>query len=327
MRLRYAYWAKIEAQVATFFYEELFSPLVKLIEANSPLPVEVDNAPGAVPHLLAALRSGRVQYDDGKFTGKFSAAISSDLGRLGAKFDSRDGSYRLAEAELPVPVIEAARAYHLRAKLAHDAIKAELERAAARVDASAYHVSATGMVEAVDADWRRSAAKLALQPRLSEAAVEALAREYTVALNLPIRRWMLEETVKLRAEVEANARQGYRFDRLIDTIKTRAGISRRKAKFLARQETALFMAKFQAKRFHDAGVVKYQWSTSHDDRVRPATWLTPAERKHAGNHRALDKGIYRWDAPPDAKFFSIGKPCNPGEDYGCRCVPIPLATA
>jgi SPP1 gp7 family putative phage head morphogenesis protein len=47
------------------------------------------------------------------------------------------------------------------------------------------------------------------------------------------------------------------------------GVGQRKAKFLARQETALLMSKFHEQRYKEIGVTKYIWSTSNDgDRVR-----------------------------------------------------------
>ena len=107
-------------------------------------------------------------------------------------------------------------------------------------------------------------------------------------------------------------------------IQARSSVSRNKAKFLARQETGMFMSKYRAERFVEAGVQKYKWSTSHDARVRPGKGLTAAERAHAGNHRILDKQTFDYRTKAPAMYMSSGKACNPGEDFNCRCVDIPL---
>ena len=55
---------------------------------------------------------------------------------------------------------------------------------------------------------------------------------------------------------------------------------------------------------------EYVWSTSQDSRVRDS-------------HRRLNRKKFRWDDPPvvDPK---TGRRCHPGEDYGCRCVALPV---
>jgi len=57
----------------------------------------------------------------------------------------------------------------------------------------------------------------------------------------------------------------------------------------------------------------YIWVTKRDDRVREC-------------HRTLDGKIFRWSNPPEmwyrrgGQIVYTGRRCNPGEDYGCRCV-------
>ena len=61
----------------------------------------------------------------------------------------------------------------------------------------------------------------------------------------------------------------------------------------------------------------YVWCTRRDDRVREC-------------HRTLDGRIFRWNNPPEmwyrtrAGIVWTGRRCNPGEDYGCRCVAKPV---
>ena len=53
-----------------------------------------------------------------------------------------------------------------------------------------------------------------------------------------------------------------------------------------------------------AGITKYKWSTSRDGSVRP-------------EHKTNNGKIFNWDRPP-------AKTGNPGFDYNCRCVAIPI---
>lgn len=80
-------------------------------------------------------------------------------------------------------------------------------------------------------------------------------------------------------------------------------VSAKRAKFIARDQTAKLVSAMNRERNLALGIEEYRWSTSHDERVRPS-------------HRKLDGKTFRWDDPP-----SVG---NPGEDFNCRCVSVPL---
>ena len=62
----------------------------------------------------------------------------------------------------------------------------------------------------------------------------------------------------------------------------------------------------------EAGVGSYVWLTMMDSHVRPA-------------HAALDEVLADWDEPPlKAADSDNGEDCNPGDDWGCRCVSSPI---
>ena len=105
--------------------------------------------------------------------------------------------------------------------------------------------------------------------------------------------------------------RGSRAENMVKTIISEYGVSRRKAKFLARQETALLMSKYQEERFKDVGVTKYRWSAAMDARTRP-------------DHKLLDGKIISWDSPPITNR-KTGARNHAGADYNCRCVAIAIA--
>lgn len=320
--LRKADWVSIAEQIEVFFYEEIIAPVLKIVKKENKQKIVIENAAGDAD-LKRALRSGQVQYVRGAFSGNFTASISSAIKRIGGTFDKRSGTFRLPEAQVPQWIRQEASDYFARAHLAHDLIRQELDLALERVQQGRYDVDAGGAIKSIDEGWRASAAKLQVKPELTKEGKAALAANYSNNLELYIKKWMQKDILSLRKDVQKNAESGYRFDSLIERIQRQNQVSRNKAKFLARQETALFMSEYREQRFAAAGVKKYQWSTSHDSRVRPADNLSPMEKLHAGNHRVLDGRIFEYAHPPIVDP-STGRRANPGRDYNCRCVDIPL---
>lgn len=80
------------------------------------------------------------------------------------------------------------------------------------------------------------------------------------------------------------------------------GIGDRRARLIARDQTAKLNSDLNRIRQEQAGVTSYTWMTSHDERVR--------ER-----HRKLDGKVYKWGEPTGAEE---GLP--PGKPIQCRCI-------
>lgn len=106
------------------------------------------------------------------------------------------------------------------------------------------------------------------------------------------------------------------------------GISYRRARIIARDQTAKLNSALTQGRMADAGIETYIWSTSEDERVRGnPTGLYP---KALPSHYVMNGKVCRWDDPtvwlengewvkraPDAPYF------HPGMAIMCRCVAIP----
>lgn len=76
-----------------------------------------------------------------------------------------------------------------------------------------------------------------------------------------------------------------------------------RAKLIARDQLATVNAQITKQRQTRAGVRRYRWSTSLDERVRP-------------EHAELEGRVFEWDSPPPDG--------HPGEPINCRCVAIPV---
>ena len=100
---------------------------------------------------------------------------------------------------------------------------------------------------------------------------------------------------------------GMRVEDLADRLQTAGLASESRAQLIARDQTLKLNAGLNEARQTAAGIEEYYWSTSHDASVRPT-------------HAALDTSRQRWDSPPDID----GEPLNPGEDFQCRCVAVPI---
>lgn len=315
------YYADVEKQLKRIFFNILFLPLLKVIEQTVPKDIVLN----AADPLRDALRTGRIQYADGVFSGEFSAGISRSLRRLGAEFDHRRKVYRLAPAGVPGWIVSEAMSYQTKAKGTHDAAIRVLNETQEYLERIVKEnlVNPEQSITKIEKGFKHAADVIRVSPTLTPEAKAELKKEYTKNMSLWIDKFSREEITALRERVEKNAMEGYRFDRLIASIKNRYSVTENKAAFLARQETSLFLAKFRQKRFQDGGISRYRWATSHDARVRPAIGLKGKSREDAGNHRVLNRTVQRYDEPPIVNPHT-GKRANPGQDYNCRCVDIPV---
>lgn len=312
-RLHDADFADMESQLREIFFRILFEPLAREIAAVNPQKMELENAPTDV--LCAALERGLIQYASGVFSGQFNAAVSSALRGLGATFNKRDKTYRAEPANVPPWVSAASAVYRSRAIAAHEAAKRKLDEIQRNLTeiVKQNKVKASTTVSKISAGFSASAKALEVIPDITAASKARIAAEYSDNMELWIKGFTEDMIGELREDVEENAMQGYRFDRLIKKITDRSYVSVNKARFLARQETSLFMSQYRKERFSEAGVTRYRWSTSRDGRVRDS-------------HKNLDGTIQLYSQPPIVDPHS-GRRANPGQDFNCRCVDLPILTA
>lgn len=113
-----------------------------------------------------------------------------------------------------------------------------------------------------------------------------------------------EELLRVSGAVERGLQEGASLKTITEDIEKSFGITRRRAKTIARDQTTKLNASLTKLRQQELGVDEYEWQTSGDERVRES-------------HRKNDGKIFRWDAPPAATG-------HPGTDVNCRCVAIPI---
>lgn len=111
---------------------------------------------------------------------------------------------------------------------------------------------------------------------------------------------------KVGAAVEKSFAAGQRWEELAKEVKRIGDVTDARARLIARDQVSKMNSAFNAVRQSALGIRRYEWSTSHDERVRTS-------------HRSLDGTTQEWASPP----IVDGQAANPGEPVNCRCVAIP----
>lgn len=303
----------LEAKLVRLFKEEIYFPLL----------AEIGVRPGALKNnledLVEAIKSNRIYFDRGSFKGKFNATISRELKKLGAVWDRKESAFKIPLSKLKTDVRTAVALSDTAFSKAVGRIDEKLsslvpEEIAGRFKAEQIFDSRLWKMEKT---VRATLKNITVPAQMTDARRQAIAEEYTQNMRLYIKDWTEKEIVALRKKIQESTFKGIRYEEMIKTIQKSYEVSFNKAKFLARQETGILMAKFKASRYEEAGINEYKWrcvagSTAHP--VRPM-------------HKALgdrsNKGeTFRFDDPPVVN--DKGERKNPGEDYGCRCTAVPV---
>ena len=116
--------------------------------------------------------------------------------------------------------------------------------------------------------------------------------------------------------VVTNTRAGIRSSAIASQLADQFGVTERRAKFIARDQTAKVNSAVAQKRIISSGFEYFQWKTSRDSRVRDR------HRAIADKVTEYGRGVYRYDNPP---LSDKGEPILPGTDYQCRCTQRPVS--
>jgi SPP1 gp7 family putative phage head morphogenesis protein len=301
----------IEERIKRAFLEQLYWPLMRELTLPSK---QLQNASDS---LLRAIQTGRVLFSRGVFSGRFTASISKQLKSIGATWDRKTETWRLPLAEVP---------HDLRSAIATSEARFQEKLAAVDRKLSAFDPTSIASnlrmadlldraLWRVDGDVAATLKGISVSPELTPAQAKKISEEWGENLKLYIRDFAAEEIVKLRKDVQKSVLAGNRFDALVSTIRKSYGATESKAKFLARQETNLLITKYKELRYRDAGVDEYRWQCVAGSPKHP---VRPAHKKLAGK-------IFRWQAPPiTSESNEPERRNNPGQDFNCRCVAVPV---
>lgn len=298
----------VEKELVAYFRETIFGPLLDILSSLN-IVVKANAKTNAVER---ALREKQIWYADGVFSGKFTAPVSRELRAMGATKDARNGTFRLPAAKLPIDLRQAVELARVRSKKVCTSVLDTLTQmqanAAKATTGIQFEKPVADIIDNLGRQWDRTTEGkgIGVSPDFSHGVREVVTEEYRHAVDKSVKDFESNRLPILRKKVEDVIFAGARTDKLAKVIEAEFGVSKRKAAWLAEQETSILVAKYRESRYKSAGSRRYVWSTSHDGRVRH-------------DHDDLNGKVFEWGHPPITNK-ATGARNQPGEDYGCRCV-------
>jgi len=319
-----AWSTPLARDIWSVFKEGIYSELLEAVK------VPYSNASGS--ELEEAIRSGKIRFLNGKFSGQFTAATSKALKEMGAVFDAKSKIWKIPLSSL-TPEIQGAVSAAARSVIAQQAImETILTRIVDKVKILTLQIPIADITQKtlskVDSAFKETVLeKMSVQPELTGPDAIRFDERYVKSVTRPIKKALVveneiniqgstnkfaeEEVIKLREEISAWVKSGKSRKGLEDLIDARLRVGKDRAKFIAKQETSLYTSQFKQAQYASAGIKKYKWKAVMDSRTRTL-------------HRELDGQIFSWDNPPvvDLRTQERG---HPGEAFGpCRCIAQPI---
>jgi SPP1 gp7 family putative phage head morphogenesis protein len=108
--------------------------------------------------------------------------------------------------------------------------------------------------------------------------------------------------------------EGETSDEISAALQDRVGVSKSRGTLIARDQVTKLNGKITEHRQRSAGVKKFTWSTSEDERVRKdVEWSASDGREGSEAHAELDGKVFDWDDPP----ILDGEVSTPGQPIQC----------
>jgi SPP1 gp7 family putative phage head morphogenesis protein len=317
-------YVELEKSINELLWDLVYGPIVKLAksvvheDSDEELP-ELENAPASA--LRKALQSGKVQMTEDQenqravFTvaGAPGKDVASAL-REFASFNKTIGAYTCPIASVPAWVRTLGRSYGSKARDAHAKmlrLLADLDKEVdAKIESRSLQSGTRHAVKSAHDSWKDAAKTLQVGLDLDAKGLASLSESMEKVAKIPIKDWAHEAIDRLRGEVEENVERGYRAEGLAKRIRSEYGASKARANLIAVQETSNIMAGLRKARAKDAGLRRYVWMCSMDGRERE-------------DHRKLHGTTQDYDKPPIVDSRT-GRRGNPGEDFRCRCIDMPV---
>lgn len=311
----------IEKKIKELFKKEIYTSLLREFTHTERF---IQNAREDVRE---ALRTGRLTYYKGKFSGKLNASLSKELRELGAQWLPSQKCFSIPKNKLPVEIQSAIASSATTFERKIERIDRKLASILPEELASKLKISKIfdRTLWKVEDEFQKSVKNITIAPTLTPREAERIAEEWQNNMHLWIKDFTAEQIQKLRTDLQKSVLAGNRYESAVKSIQASYGVTERKAKFLARQETALLMAKHKEVRYEEAGVYEYRWQ---------AVVGTPAHPTRK-RHKFLSGKIFRFDNPPNSVEIK-GQDTRPthegpgngfnnaGTDYNCRCTVSPL---
>ncbi|MEW6403666.1 MAG: phage minor head protein [Chloroflexota bacterium] len=153
------------------------------------------------------------------------------------------------------------------------------------------------------------AKSLEITPELEEKSWKILAEEFPKHMAVCLSEFPRIDCKQFCTKATENALAGYRADRLASIIETEFNVPAAKAESLAAISGSVYMTLFRRLKHMEAGVTRFIWRTSGDQRVCAAC-------------AKLDGKTFTYSDPP--VVHCCGRDVWTDEYCGCRCIEEPV---
>ena len=309
------YTKLIEKRLIDDLWDLIYKPLFKIIHLKAINSNDI---------LLEALKSGEIYWASNGFKAKrkFSNKVSTELIKLGAKYNKIEKKYIISYDDLPDRLTKEIINNVQRAARQLSEIQDFLDYVEMNLDAIVEEMifdSEVGQI-LTDSEGQLNKNLNTIELDISETekdkilsaidknfkiSKKEIEKNYTANLQKYTKKWLIEKLPEMRLKIQKAVLDGYRQDEVQTMLEKEYGIMERKAKFLAQNETSIMMAQLKKATYTEMGFDEFVWNTILDTKERP-------------EHRKLNGKIFRFDNPPiiDERTGQRGLP---GETYNCRC--------
>lgn len=303
---------KAETEIGEYIAKKVFGDIIRILRKYFvPSSAKLHNSSR---RLLEKIKNGDIVYRYNIFRGDVDTATAKELRSYGARYSRRVRGYVISAEDLPKDLVEAVAAFERRLASARAEILESLDTL--DIDEITSMIPTDSVIRPVldraQDGLDKTLRAIQVEPDISPEMVDTIKAEWTENTQRYIKDFLAEETAALRQTIGANAWAGKRTSEVISELMGEYGITKRRAEFIARQETHLAMVALKKAGLERAQLPYYRWECvvgSPKHPVRPM-------------HEALNGKIFRWDDPPITS--PKGDRNHPGQDYNCRCTARPL---
>jgi len=309
IKYKKAYENIIASKIIVWMWVNIYQECFNILKSN-----EVMNDSNIIRE---AIMSGKIQYSDGVFTGKFTNAIATELEKMGAKYSKFRKGYLLAKEKLPTEILWAvdtakATAY-AKATAINQFLLNQLLNLGKLTQKLVFDEAVNAIMKNLQERVYRNAKQHKIElitPKLDDFMQNEIAKRYTNNLNFWIQNFETEKIPIMRDEIAKMANTGKSVKTIADYITKQFGIDQKHAKFLARNESAIATSSYLSAKYEAEGFTHFRWHTIMDGRERES-------------HKKLNGELCSFANPPiiDERTGQRGLP---GQTYNCRCTFSPV---
>ena len=293
-------------------WDMIYKHLFKILDIKPNIKAKNDS-----DVIIDALNKGDIFYVDNGFKAKrsFSNAISQELIKLGAKYNKFTHIFEISKNLLSDEILRTISDNILRAQTKLNTINsflADIELNLAQIiDTMIFDEEVVTILDDVHGQIQKNVKRInVIEPELTEEQKQQIASDYTYNMKYYIKNWVAERIPEMRQKVQRAVLEGYREDQVQEMLQKEYGVGKRKAKFLAQNETSIMLAELKKATYTDMGFTEFIWQTILDGRERIL-------------HKQLHGKIFSFDDPPVIDERT-GQKGLPGQTYNCRCGLIPI---